>query len=80
MLEFIVALVIGIAVICIIAKIITIPFKILWKLISNSVVGGIVLWVLTWFGVPVQINFFSALIAGIFGVPGVIAVVIYYLR
>ena len=80
MLEFVAAIVLGIVAICIIAKLVALPFKILWKLISNSVVGAVVLWVLSLIGVPVQINFFSALVAGLFGLPGVIAVVIYYLR
>ncbi len=79
MLEFLVAVIVGIIALCIIAKLVTIPFKILWKLISNSIVGAIVLWVLSLIGVPVQINFLSALIAGLFGIPGVIAVVVYYL-
>ncbi len=77
--ELIAALVISIVAICIIAKLIAIPFKILWKLISNSIIGALMLWVLTLFGAPVQINFFSSLIAGIFGLPGVAAVFLYYL-
>ncbi len=79
MVEFIAAVVIGIIGICIIAKLIALPFKILWKLISNSIIGAVMLWILTLLGLPVQINFFSALIAGIFGLPGVVAVVVYYL-
>lgn len=79
MIELIIALVIAIVAICIVAKLIALPFKILWKLISNSIIGALMLWVLTLFGAPVQINFFSALIAGIFGLPGVVAVFLYYL-
>lgn len=79
MIESVIALVIAIAIICVVAKLIALPFKILWKLISNSVIGALMLWVLTLFGAPVQINFFSALIAGIFGLPGVAAVFLYYL-
>ncbi|HCB93898.1 MAG TPA: transcriptional regulator [Selenomonas sp.] len=77
--ESVIALVIAIAIICVVAKLIALPFKILWKLISNSVIGALMLWVLTLFGAPVQINFFSALIAGIFGLPGVATVFLYYL-
>lgn len=79
MIESVIALVIAIAIICVVAKLIALPFKILWKLISNSVIGALMLWVLTLFGAPVQINFFSALIAGIFGLPGVAVVFLYYL-
>ncbi len=79
MLEFIGAVIVGIIAICILAKLIALPFRILWKLISNSIVGAVILWILSLIGVPVQIHFLSALIAGLFGLPGVIAVVIYYL-
>ena len=79
MIELIIALVIAIVAICIVAKLIALPFRIIWKLISNSVVGALMLWVLTLFGAPVQINFFSALVSGVFGLPGVVAVFLYYL-
>ena len=80
MIEIILALVVGIVLIYVVAKIISLPFKILWKLISNSVMGALMLWAVTLLGVPVHITFLSALVAGVFGIPGVIAVIVYYLR
>ena len=76
MLETIAAVIIGIILICILAKLVSLPFKLLWKLISNSIVGAIMLWVVTLFGVPIKITFLHALIAGVFGIPGVIAVIL----
>jgi len=52
------------------------PLKILFKLIINAVVGGLVLWGLNLVGglvsVSIAINPVTALIVGFFGVPGVI--------
>ena len=77
MLETIVAVFLGIFILCLFAKLISLPFKLLWKLVSNSIVGAIMLWIVTLFGVPIEITFLKALIAGIFGIPGVIAVILY---
>lgn len=77
MLETIVAVILGILILCLFAKLISLPFKLLWKLVSNSIVGAIMLWIVTLFGVPIEITFLKALIAGIFGIPGVIAVILY---
>ena len=76
MLETIAAVVLGIILLCVLAKLISLPFKLLWKLVSNSIVGAIMLWVVTLFGVPIKITFLHALIAGVFGIPGVIAVIV----
>ena len=76
MLETVVAFAVGILVLCIVAKLISLPFKLLWKLITNSLAGAILLWIVNLFGANVDINLLSALIAGAFGVPGVIAVLL----
>ena len=76
MFELIVAFAIGIIVLCLIAKIISLPLRLIWKLITNSIVGAVLLWLVNLFGLGIQITFFKALIAGVFGVPGVLAVII----
>ena len=59
------------------------PFKILWKLIVNGVLGVILLLLVNLvghsFGIAVGINVVTALIAGFFGVPGVIFLIIFSL-
>lgn len=77
MIELVVAFAVGMIVLCLVAKLIALPFKLLWKFITNSIVGAILLWVVTLFGVQVKINILTALIAGVFGIPGVIAVVVF---
>jgi len=76
MFESIVAFAIGIIVLCLIAKIISLPLRLIWKLITNSIVGAVLLWLVNLFGLAIHITFLKALIAGVFGVPGVLAVII----
>lgn len=79
MLELVVAFAVGLTIIYIILKILSIPMKLLWKFLTNSIIGAIMLYAVSFFGVPVIINVATALIAGVFGIPGVIAVVVYSL-
>lgn len=63
---------IGIAVLIAILKIIALPFKIIFKFIINSIVGGIVLWIFAFFGIGVAVNNIMILLTGLFGIPGLI--------
>lgn len=57
------------------------PIKVLIKLIINGVLGAILLFILNMvggtFGLTIGINAITALIAGFFGVPGVIFLIIF---
>ncbi len=77
MMEIVVAFAIGLIVLCLVAKLIAIPFKLLWKFVTNSIAGAILLWVVTLFGVNVKINILTALVAGAFGIPGVLSVILF---
>lgn len=67
----------------IIVKLFSWPLKILWKLIVNGVLGAILLFIVnlvgSYFHFFIGINAITALIAGFFGVPGVIFLVIFKL-
>lgn len=68
----------GLLVLCVITKVFSLPLKLLTKGIYNSVVGAIVIYAINFLGfVHIPINFFTAIIAGIFGIPGVIVLTIY---
>ena len=58
-------------------------FSLSFVFVWNGIIGGIMLWLLNLVGglisFHVPINIVSALIAGFFGIPGVVAVVIYNL-
>ena len=71
---------IGLLILCVIAKVFSWPLAMLWKCIYNSIVGAIVLYVINFIGlVYIPINFLSAFIAGVFGIPGVLLLVIWAL-
>lgn len=74
--DIIAGIAIGIVVFAILGKLIALPFRILWKLITNSIVGAIILWTINLFGVGIEITFLKALIVGILGIPGVVLVLI----
>ena len=67
---------VAVLIFAVLGKVISLPFRIVWKLITNSIVGAVILWVINLFGAGIEITFFKALIAGIFGVPGVILLLI----
>lgn len=68
--------VIGIVVLFIVLKILSMPFKIIIKFVINAVIGMIVIYVLNLFGVGMVLNWITGLIVGVLGVPGVIIVAI----
>lgn len=74
--EIIGSFIVGIIVLFILLRILSLPFRIVWKLITNSIMGALMLWVVNLFGLGIDITFFKALIAGFFGVPGVLVVVL----
>lgn len=74
--EIIGSFIVGIIVLFIVLRVLSLPFRIVWKLITNSIVGALMLWVVNLFGLGIEITFFKALIAGFFGVPGVLVVVL----
>ncbi|WP_182185639.1 pro-sigmaK processing inhibitor BofA family protein [Pectinatus frisingensis] len=86
MLDFtlIAAFFIGLLILCLVTKILSLPVRLLCKMIYNSIIGAICLWgvniLLGILGLAaIPIKFVTALIAGIFGIPGVLLVTVYYL-
>lgn len=67
----------------ILVKIFAWPMKILFKLIINAALGAFLLIIVNfignYFGFYIGINAITALIAGFFGIPGVIFLVIFKL-
>ena len=74
MLEIIAALAVGLLLLTIAAKLLSLPFRLLKKFIVNSVIGAVLLSIVKLLGFSVTINIVTALIAGIFGIPGVLCV------
>lgn len=64
----------------IVLKVISVPVKIIIKLMVNALIGGVVLFLINLVGASLgftlTITWVTSLIVGIFGVPGVILVVL----
>ena len=66
--------VIGVAIVFLLIKLVSLPF---W-LLKNSIIGAIMLYIINFIGIfTIKITFIHCLIAGVFGIPGVIALLIY---
>lgn len=76
----ILAFVFGLFLLYIIGILLVIPIKIIFKLIVNGVIGGILLLLFNLiggiFGLTLVINPLNAIIAGLLGIPGVILLLI----
>ena len=69
--------VIAIVVILLAKYVFKINGKKLWGLIINSLIGLAVLWLINWTGlVSIPLNIVTVLVAGIFGAPGVLVLLI----
>ena len=68
--------IVSLFVLVIVLKIISIPIKIICRFIFNSILGGIVLYFLAKFGIFMTITWWSILLTGILGIPGVVIAVI----
>lgn len=80
----------GLVLIYVLARLLFLPVKVLATLLYNAVIGGIILFGTNWvlsavamIGAPVTlrlpINPFTALIAGLLGLPGLILVILFQL-
>ena len=76
-LELLVIGIIGIVVLYFLLKILKLPLKIIF----NGIVGVVLLYLVkmvgAYFGISIGINVVTALVAGILGVPGIIALIIF---
>ncbi|MDV3428202.1 MAG: pro-sigmaK processing inhibitor BofA family protein [Bacillota bacterium] len=72
---------IAIAVLFLIGKFLAFPLKILGKLVLNGILGAVLLFIVNFIGgffnFSIGINIYTALIAGFFGIPGVIFLIFF---
>lgn len=65
---------VGVAIIILLIHLVALPF---W-LLKNSLLGAVILYLLNFLNIfAIKITFIHCLIVGVFGVPGVIGLVIY---
>ena len=79
--EILLSFVIGVVILMLVAKLLKFSSGVLIKLLMNALVGGIIIFVInvlgSGIGLNIELNFISALIVGIFGLLGVIFLIIF---
>ncbi len=77
--ELILSFALGLLLLYLISWLLLVPMRFLWRLLAGGLLGGCMLWVVSQFGFllgfTVSVNPFTALIAGLLGVPGVALVI-----
>lgn len=75
----VVACAFGLFLLYVVAYILYVPLKIMFRLTYNAVIGGLVLWLVNLvggvFGLSVAVNPVTALIAGLLGIPGLVLII-----
>lgn len=73
--NIIIAIIVGVLLLLVFGKIIFLPIRIVSKLLINTIVGGVIIFVVNYFGdffgIHIALNLISALIVGVLGIPGV---------
>lgn len=81
--SLVIAYAVGLIAVYFIGKLFLMPVKLIWKLIYNGIVGGVMLWIVNLIGAgfnfELGINVVSALIAGFLGIPGVLLLIAFKL-
>lgn len=73
----IISFAVGVLAILLLAKLIGLSIGLIIKFLTNSVIGAFMLIIINLFGANLDITILKALFAGIFGIPGVIAILIW---
>ncbi len=72
--HILIAPLIGVVIILLLVNLLSLP----WWLLKNSLIGAIMLYIINFTGIiTIKITFIHCLIAGVFGIPGVIGLFIY---
>lgn len=79
--ELLISFAVGILILVLFAKLLKFSSGLIIKLLMNALVGGIIILVIntlgSGIGLNIELNFISAVIVGIFGVLGVIFLIIF---
>lgn len=74
--DLILAYAVPVLVVLVVLKLLALPLKLIKRIIINSIVGGIVLFVLSYFGIIVSLAWWGYALTGLFGIPGLVIAVI----
>ena len=77
--ELILSFALGLFLLYLVGWLLLVPMRFLWRLLAGGLLGGFMLWVTSQFGFlfgfTLSVNPFTALIAGLLGIPGVALVI-----
>ncbi|MBQ9298082.1 MAG: pro-sigmaK processing inhibitor BofA family protein [Clostridia bacterium] len=72
----------AVLVVFVVLKLLSAPLKLIIKLVLNGVIGGLIIFLINWigagFGFTLPLEWWSAILVGLLGVPGVIILVILH--
>lgn len=68
--------IIAVLVVFVVLKILTLPMKIIIKVLINSIIGGVIIFGLSLIGIGITLTWVKAAIVGLLGIPGVVIVLI----
>ncbi len=68
--------IIGILILIVVLKIISFPFKLIMKFVINSIIGGVILAILSYIGIGIPIYWWTVALTGILGVPGLVVAIV----
>ena len=75
---YIAGAILGVIIVAAIVHLLTLPFVLMFKLAINGIFGAIMLYFINMIGIiNLKITLIHCLIAGTFGIPGVIGLIIY---
>lgn len=79
-LNIVMAFVLGLLLLYLVGRVMVVPIKLIMKLLVNGIVGGLVLWVVNYFGaflsLHIPLNPVTALTAGFLGIPGIVLLIV----
>ena len=75
--SIVISFAVGLLAIVLLIKLLKWPVEMLLKFVSNSVCGAILLFIVDLFGAGIEITVLKALLAGVFGIPGVIGIFVW---
>ena len=72
----IISFIISIAVLILILKLISLPFKLIIKFVLNSIAGGLVLMFLSFLGIGITVTGLMVVLTGLLGIPGLLIAIV----
>lgn len=74
--EDIILYAVAIVAVVLVLKLLGKSMKVILGVLINALVGGVVIWLLNLLGLGIALNWLTALLVGVLGIPGVIIVLI----